>query len=151
MIALTWWLAGQGASAQEPVTITGVLRNGTPDVPFAPEAVPVTLRTLEGVVILDSRTASPEADGGFTFADVSVAEGRVYFLSAEYRGAEYSVTLAADELGEPVTLTVYEATSSTEGLAITAYTVFVTGAVPFTVATVVPLIAVEVTVPSTVT
>ena len=127
-LALGWWLAAPAASAQETVTLSGTLINGTPDAPFTPQEVPVTLRVLEGAVTLEPQTVLPDPDGRFALPGVPVAEGRLYFVSVEYQGAVYSETLEPGELGEPVTLTVYEATSSTEALAITSSTLFVTGA-----------------------
>ena len=116
------------ARAQEVAGITGVLTNGTPGAAFAPEQAPVTLRMLEGVVTLEPQTVSPQPDGSFSFPGVEAVEGRVYFLSVEYQGAVYSATPDPTELSEPVALTVYEATTSTEVLTIGSYTIIVTGA-----------------------
>ena len=127
-LALGWWLVAPASSAQETVTLNGTLINGTPDASFTPQEVAVSLRMLEGVVTLEPQTVFPGPDGRFALLGVPVAEGRLYFISVEYQGAVYSETLEPDELEEPLTLTVYEATNSTEALAITSSTLFVTGA-----------------------
>ncbi len=128
--AAAWGLGPESplARAQETTGITGVLGNGTPGAAFAPEQAPVTLRMLEGVLTLEPQTVTPQPDGSFSFPGVEAAEERVYFLSVEYQGAVYSATLGPTELSEPVALTVYEATASTDVLTVGSYTIIVTGA-----------------------
>ena len=127
-MAICWLAGAQAASAQEPVTLGGLLRNGTANAPFSPESLSLTLRIFEGPVELEVRTAQPAPDGRFEFPHLPAVPGRTYFLSAEYEGAGYSATLSEGQLAEPVTLTVYEATTDPAVLAVTSHTIIVTGA-----------------------
>ena len=121
-------LGGTIALAQDGVDLAGTVRNGTQDTAFDPTSVPVTLTILEGVVSIDQRTVSPDADGRFLFSGVPVGSERTYFVSAEHQGAVYSDSLLLPGLPLGANITVFDATSSTDVLAFESYSVIVTGA-----------------------
>ena len=127
-LSLLWSALPRDASAQDATPLTGVLRNGTSDAEFSPESVPVTLRVLEGVVEMENRTVIPRFDGQFEFSGIAALPARTYFLTAEHQGAIYSASFRAAQLGEPLVLTVYDATNSSESLVVTSHTLIVTGA-----------------------
>ena len=129
-LALSWLALAQVMVAQEQLTLAGTLENGTANALFAPELVPVILRTFEGPVQLETHTTQPAADGRFEFPGVSPSTERTYFLSADYQGAGYSATRSGEQMTEPVTLTVYEATTDQAALAVTSHTIIITGADP---------------------
>ena len=114
--------------AQEGVAIAGILENGSPVDSFDPTQVTVTLRVLEGTVVVDQQTVRPNAEGLFIFDRVQPAAIRTYFISAEYEGAIYSETRQLANLDQPVALTVYDTTSDTAVLATVSHTIIVTGA-----------------------
>ena len=120
---------GAGAQSAEPVRVAGRIVHGDASAPFAPEEARVTLTVLEGGVSLSESAATPDAGGEFAF-DTAFAQGRTYFFAVEYDGAAYSATRTASTLGEPVVITVYDATHDTSAIAFESYTVIVTGAVP---------------------
>ena len=129
-LALCWLGLVHQVAAQEQLTLSGTLVNGTAGVAFVPESLFITLHIFDGPVELETRTAQPAFDGGFQFAAVPSAPGRTYFLAADYQGAGYSVVLTEGQLTKPVTLTVYEATTDTTALTVTSHTLIVTGADP---------------------
>ena len=132
LAALTLWVSTglPESRAQETTALSGVLGNGSAEADFSPESVPVTLYVLEGVVEMENRTITPGPEGAFEFREVSTVTGRTYFLTAEYQGAVYSISLRAEELAQPVALTVYEATTSADFLSVSEHTIIVTGADP---------------------
>jgi hypothetical protein len=127
MLSLGYLTSPGVALAQETITLGGLLRNDTADADFAPEQALVTLRILDGVVQVENRAVTPGPDGLFSFSEVPVAQGRTYFLTVEHQGAIYSAALRAEQLADPVTLTVYEATSSADSLVMINHTLIVTG------------------------
>ena len=109
------------------VTITGRIVHGADDPAFDPTGVIVSLNVLEGVTSFEQISTQPDADGGFFFT-FPKAPDRTYFVSADYQGARYSDARSSAGLGDPMLLTVYDATSSSDVLEFESYSVIVTGA-----------------------
>ena len=118
------------ALAQEAgeVEIAGRVEHGA-DASFDPAQARVTLNVLEGITLVSQDSALPDDSGAFVFTTAPV-EGRTYFFSVEYQGANYSAVRGASELSEPVVVTVFDATNDTSVLTVQSHTVIVTGAVP---------------------
>ena len=116
--------------AQETADIAGSVRNGTPGAEFDPTDVRLSLNVLEGIVSIAETATAPDASGRFAFSGVPVGPGRIYFVSAEYGGAAYSASLQTDALANPVEITVYEPTTSTDALRVESHSVIITGADP---------------------
>ena len=119
------------ALAQEvgEVEIAGRVEHGAGAASFDPTQARVTLNVLEGITLVSQDSALPDESGAFNFT-ATAAEGRTYFFSVEYQGANYSAVRDASELSEPVVVTVFDATNDTSVLAVQSHTVIVTGAVP---------------------
>lgn len=124
-------LAPAHARAQSAgaVEIRGRVEHGARAPSFNPTEARVTLNVLDGVTAVSQETASPDAAGAFAFRAVP-AEGRTFFFSVEYQGAAYSAVRAADELAEPVVVTVFDSTHDSSVIAVQSHTVVVAGAVP---------------------
>lgn len=114
--------------AQEGIAVAGILENGSPVDSFDPTEVTVTLRVLEGTVVVDQRAVRPNAEGLFIFDGVQPASVRTYFVSVEYQGAIYSETRQLADIEQSVVLTVYEATLDPSVLTTVSHTIIVTGA-----------------------
>lgn len=119
------------ALAQEAgeVEIAGRVEHGAGAASFDPTQARVTLNVLEGITLVSQDSALPDGSGAFNFTAAAV-EGRTYFFSVEYQGANYSAVRGASELSEPVVVTVFDATNDTSVLTVQSHTVIVTGAVP---------------------
>ena len=111
------------------IEIAGRVEHGADAASFDPAQARVTLNVLEGITLVSQDSALPDASGAFVFTAIP-AEGRTYFFSVEYQGANYSAVRSAGELGEPVVVTVFDATNDTSVLTVQSHTVIVTGAVP---------------------
>jgi len=107
--------------------VAGILENGSPVDSFDPTQVTVTLRVLEGTVVVDQRAVQPNAEGLFIFGGVQPASVRTYFISVEYQGAIYSETRQLVDIDQPVVLIVYEATQDPTVLTTVSHTIIVTG------------------------
>jgi hypothetical protein len=82
-----------------------------------PEALPVTLYAYQPSqaamdLILTSTTTSPPG-GAFSFENVASPEGGVFMTSVTYAGVPYHST---PSMGEPMTITVFETTTTTNHL-----------------------------------
>jgi hypothetical protein len=120
-------LSGVALAKDTPdVTIAGRIVHGAGDPAFDPTGVVVSLHVLEGVTSFDQISTKPDAGGGFTFT-FPEAPGRTYFVTADYQGARYSDARRSASLAEPMLLTVYDATSSSDVLEFESYSVIVTG------------------------
>ena len=119
------------ALAQEmgEVEIAGRVEHGAGAASFDPTQARVTLNVLEGITLVSQDSVLPDESGAFNFV-AAAAEGRTYFFSVEYQGANYSAVRDAGELSEPVVVTVFDATNDTSVLTVQSHTVIVTGAVP---------------------
>ncbi len=111
------------------VEISGRIEHGANTASFDPTQARVTLNVLEGNALVSQETALPDASGAFSFT-ASAVEGREFFISVEYQDATYSAVRGAGELGDPVVVTVFDATHDTSVLTVQSHTVIVTGAVP---------------------
>jgi hypothetical protein len=129
-LGLVWGIPGPVVAQESTLTtVTGRVEHGLSDPGFDPTGVSVTLNVLEGVSTFDQVSTNPKPDGSFEFAVVD-APSRTYFFGAEYQSARYSATRASGGLGDPVVITVFDATHDTSVLDFESYTVIVTGAVP---------------------
>lgn len=130
-VFLTVSLLPVPALAQDPgeVEILGRVEHGAEEASFDPTESRVTLNVLEGITLVAQESALPDASGAFNFT-VDAVEGREFFFAVEYQGATYSAFRSAGELGEPVIITVFDATHDTAVLTVQSHTVIVTGAVP---------------------
>ena len=116
------------AGAQESVTLTGAVVNGTAGSRTDYEGLPVSLRVFQGSVALQELTAIPADDGSFAFAAVPFNTDYTYFLSVEHTGAVYSSTLRGDQVLLPARLDIFEPSPDLTVLTVTSYTIIVTGA-----------------------
>ena len=105
------------------------MEHGTGEASFDPTQARVTLNVLEGITLVAQETALPDESGAFMFT-AAAADGWTFFFSVEYQGVNYSAVRGAGELGDPVVVTVFDATNDTSVLAVQSHTVIVTGAVP---------------------
>ena len=130
LLAVLFLLPAQ-AFAQEAseVEISGRVEHGAGEASFDPTQARVTLNVLEGITLVAQETALPDESGAFMFT-AAAAEGWTFFFSVEYQGATYSAVRGVGELGDPVIVTVFDATHDTSVLAVQSHTVIVTGAVP---------------------
>ena len=113
--------------AQDNFTVIGSMVNGSSQEYFEPTEAIVTLRVLEGTVVVDQSVVQPDDEGKFTFKNIQAAGTRNYFFSVEYQGAIYSETRQIGNLTEPLTLTVYNATTDPNVLDIVSHTIIITG------------------------
>ncbi len=111
------------------VEISGRIEHGADAASFDPTQARVTLNVLEGSALVSQETTLPDSSGEFGFTAAAV-EGREFFFSVEYQGANYSAVRRTGELDSPVVVTVFDATHDTSVLAVQSHTVIVTGAVP---------------------
>ena len=98
------------ASAQDTVTVSGRVVNGTAAAGLPPE-LPVTLHSfdLDAGSVLTARTTADDL-ARFLFEGVVPRAGWRYTVSIDYAEVFYSTDLAPDDLSEPVELMVYETT-----------------------------------------
>lgn len=96
--------------------LNGVIVPG-PGTADLPEALTVTLYAYQpGAASMDlvlSTTTTARPDGQFIFEDVPQPDGSVFLASTTYAGVPYH---SAPSLGEPVTITVFDVTTTTEHL-----------------------------------
>ena len=98
------------AQGADSFSFQGVLENGT-EGGEVPSGLPVTLHavdSLEGKVA--SYNATSGEDGSFIFENVARVDGGSYVLVADYDGMRYSELVEPADLGDTVTLTIYEIT-----------------------------------------
>ena len=111
------------------VEISGIVEHGGDASSFDPTQARVTMNVLEGVTLVSQETALPDAAGAFRFTAAPI-EGREFFFSVEYQGANYSAFRDAGGLDDPVVVTVFDATNDTSVLTVQSHTVIVTGVAP---------------------
>jgi hypothetical protein len=106
--------------------ITGQLLDGSNhNIPLAGQQV--TLQMAEGSATRDLSKATTDAQGTFSFANLSTDKAISYAVYMPYQGAQYVsdlVTLASNPLPQ-LNLTVYQATPNTDNIAIVDATVLV--------------------------
>lgn len=114
---------------QETITISGYVANGTAGA-GTPQGVSVVLQVVRPGVQPEERSTLSDALGRFAFADVHLEEESSYTLTAVYLGIGYTRVLAPGEGWSDLRLTVHEATSSLEGVALQSNILLVMGAEP---------------------
>jgi hypothetical protein len=109
--------AAVAAPAKAPVTVSGTVVDGTAGAKLPPN---LTL-TLQGVdashQFSSAGTTAPDAQGHFAFPGVTLTSGVNYVVTTEYDGAAYAADVTvADGTPAPVTLSIYEPTTSDAAL-----------------------------------
>ena len=98
------------ASAQETVSVTGRVVNGTGGATVAP-GLPVLLHSFgQSAGSLTSTETTTDESGGFRFDNVTVLPEGGYAVTTDYAGMRYSAFLNPDNLATPVELMIYETT-----------------------------------------
>ena len=98
------------ASAQETVTVSGRVVNGTAGANL-PQSLTIALHSFDredGLVVNTKATADDV--GRFQFDEVPLREEWSYAVSVDYAGVLYSAVLSPGQLSDQVQLTVYETT-----------------------------------------
>ncbi len=117
------------AQAATDGVVTGTVINATTDAPL--ENATVTLARFASTTSIESVdvTATTDADGTFTFADLDTADGFRYMAAVEYSGVVYRSSIldltAAPTLS--VDLTVYDTTTDASVLSALSRGIIVTG------------------------
>src|SRR5438067_9339346 len=104
--------------------IFGRLLDGThKNAPVAGQSV--TLQMAQGNTATDLASATTDAHGSYTFANLSTDKTSSYALYTHYQGAQYNTDLITlnSKAVQQVNLTVYQATTSTANMAIVRATV----------------------------
>ncbi len=120
------------AQAQEQTTsISGSVVNGTAGA-SVPSDVQVSLSVFYNNRTPDQRTTTADGQGRFAFPAVPIQDVASYSIAAMYLGINYAVQLQPGSDLTNVLLTVYEVTSSMDGLSIKGNTLLVLKAKPAT-------------------
>ena len=107
---LAYFLLSSPATAQETISVSGRVVNGT-----AEAGVPAGLAVLmlvtgpDGTLTGTGQTVM-EPDGTFLIEDAPVVEGGAYNLSVDYGGIFYGRSIPAGELADEIVITVFETT-----------------------------------------
>jgi 5-hydroxyisourate hydrolase-like protein (transthyretin family) len=118
-------ITGQLAAAKNG-RITGRLLDGTnKNAPLSGQTV--TLQMAQGVNSQDLTTAKTDAQGNFSFANLSTDKTISYAIYIRYQGAQYTSNLIslATQPQQKVNLTVYDATTDSSKVAVVDATVLV--------------------------
>ena len=120
------------ARAQEAVSLTGQVVNGTADG-AATDGLTVLLLVLDGAggLVSTSQTTTG-ALGEFEFSDVPVVTGGSYLLDVEYQGTAYREIIAEENLREDLQLTVYETSTQVSVIRLKRQVMVITGIDPQT-------------------
>jgi len=103
-------LAGGQAQAQETLTITGKVINGTEGA-SPPKGIPVLLLVTGADSRLIATDQTSTATGGrFEFQHVPMIDDGVYAFSVDYARVFYGASLSLGDLSDEIELTVYEPT-----------------------------------------
>lgn len=103
--------------------IYGQLQDGTKNnAPLAGQSV--TLQMAQGTTSQDVAKATTDAHGNYSFSNLSTDKSITYAIYTNYQGAQYTSNLATlnSKPTQQLNLTVYDATTSTSGIAITQAT-----------------------------
>jgi len=112
-------LAGGQARAQETLTITGRVINGTAGA-SSPEGIPVLLLvTSSDTRLIATDQASTSTGGRFEFQQVPVTGDGVYAFSVDYAQVFYGASLSLGDLSAEIELTVYETTQDVSVVRVT--------------------------------
>jgi len=119
-------------SAQETVTIRGIVVNGTDGAALPPQVSVLLLVSGPAGGLVFSGQASTGPDGRFQFEQVPNLEGTAYKLSVDYGGVAYSASLntkdlPGQDLSGEVRLTVYEPTGDVSSLRVTRQVLVIAG------------------------
>ena len=120
-------VAPPSTHAQETITIEGQLENRTADAE-TPQGLMVALNIFRLGENLETREAETNADGRFSFKRVPGGQGFGYIISTEYQGATYTFESDYPMPQEPVTLVIYESTSSGDAIKVMTHTLVVNAA-----------------------
>jgi hypothetical protein len=123
-LAAGGWETG---SAQETVTIRGIVVNGTGGAALPPQVSVLLLVSGPAGGLVFSGQTSTGPDGRFQFEQVPNLEGTAYKLSVEYGGIAYSASLSTNNLSGEVRLTVYEPTGDVSSLRVTRQVLVIGG------------------------
>lgn len=96
--------------AQETTEVQGQVVNGTQGADLRDDLSVVMLITGVDGRLAGTGQAKPDAQGRFVFEDVQVLPGGSYTISIDHLGVFYGASLAADNLADELSLTVYETT-----------------------------------------
>ena len=127
-LVVAFIVSGPGVGrAQEQVTITGTVVNGTQGE-AEPEGAPVLLLVTgaDGALLATSQTASG-AGGGFQFEGVPSAVGGSYTFSVDYASVFYREAFGLEDLAGEIRLTVYEPTQDNSVITVTNQVMIITG------------------------
>ena len=102
---------------QGPASISGEVVNGTPgEEPHAGRLVVLHILMQDGNQ--DFRSATTDANGAFSFADVPTAEVLGYLLVATHEGVDYTLEVLPGEALTGLELEIFETTTSIEAVGI---------------------------------
>ena len=101
-----------GAVGQSAGVLEGQVVNGTPEG-AAPGVVPLRVRKFRGTTELGAVDSATDAEGRFRVEGLEVSDGLSYYVEAGYESVAYRTEpLDLSLISGPVTLTVYDTTSS---------------------------------------
>jgi hypothetical protein len=113
-----------GASGQTADAVTGTVVNGTTGDPVA--GLTVTLELSEPAASVPApRTTRTDADGAFTFEDVTDDAERAYVVTAAFEGVDYRSEPLEVPADGPVTLAVFDTTTSADDVVVRSWVVWV--------------------------
>lgn len=112
------------AHAQDTMTITGRLANGTENAQI-PEGLKVYLDVFRLGENLVTKETAIDIQGRFSFSDVASDYGYGYIISTDYSGKVYSFESDYPFPAEPIEIMVYESTSSSESIKVRSHTLLV--------------------------
>ncbi|MBI4310331.1 MAG: hypothetical protein HY681_01010 [Chloroflexi bacterium] len=130
LLALVFLLGATASAQTAGVEVSGRLVNGTAGGP-APAEVTVLLQALSEGAPLESRLATSDEEGRFSFGIIPSGATN-YFISATYLNVPYGVELKPEDDLAAVSLPVYETTSDMSALSLPTSSMLVIGAEPET-------------------
>src|SRR5436309_4653654 len=124
LASITFIFFSSPAHAASSGRIFGRLLDGThKNAPVAGQSV--TLQMAQGNTATDLASATTDAHGSYTFANLSTDKTSSYALYTHYQGAQYNTDLITlnSKAVQQVNLTVYQATTSTANMAVVRATI----------------------------
>ena len=117
-----------GTSQPEPVlagqpqvgAVRGAIRNGTSGA-VVPAGLEVGLHGIDGEQEVLTQMTLADSDGNFSFEELEMAPGRLYYASVEYQGVPFQSEmghLLADQERLELPLTIYEPSAEKQALRI---------------------------------
>ena len=113
--------------AQSPVTLSGMVVNGTEGV-SAIDDLQVTLRFQSNTGDVVERVTSTVDGGAFRFSNLPPQGNPGYVLSTTYLDVEYTNRMLGEPLVDPLEITVYELTEDFKALYVIDDTLVLTAA-----------------------